>query len=538
MKRTKLCVLVALLLICAMLLASCGGDEKGISKASSFNAILNPDYNPNADKMTTASTLDGLDGYTVAEFNDDFAVFTKESFDTKEQTIKIVSLRQGTIVLSVTSSEDAQYSVTLNNTPTFTVHKRYGENLGKDRYTLYDAAGNSIASQLYKLPTPSTFADLILFDSTLYEEDETGKLNEVVTIAENFKISEPDAYSEKYFYFFNKYGVNIYDREFKFKASYETPAGADYVFGDDYTICVLNNGNVLIQYAMQLDPETKEYDFFTESGNEFTKFDLCTYILNPETGKTKEVKADFVIDELVSKYELSEEDDPNNSYFAKDFENLALVNQITDKRINTRSAGSELVLMNNSGKITSSLTLVDSQNSSIPQKIADNTYVVSTEYGRAIVNAKGDTLLTIYNSSLDIVGSHIVGEKAVYNLQMEIIYNLNENEAKILDTLNGSIFIAEEVNDTTYEVICLKDGTVSSLCTIDSSNADSNQFRIDEQGGYYCVYRSTTEQYSYFNATGDLLITSDYALSTAVTSYIHGTAILKTTNNEYFLLTK
>ena len=35
-----------------------------------------------------------------------------------------------------------------------------------------------------------------------------------------------------------------------------------------------------------------------------------------------------------------------------------------------------------------------------------------------------------------------------------------------------------------------------------------------------------------------LLITSDYALSTAVTSYVHGTAILKTTNNEYFLLTK
>ena len=89
MKRTKLCALVALLLICAMLLASCGDDEKGVTKASSFNAILNPDYNPNADEMTTASTLNGLDGYIIAESNNDFAVFTKNSFETKEQTTKI-----------------------------------------------------------------------------------------------------------------------------------------------------------------------------------------------------------------------------------------------------------------------------------------------------------------------------------------------------------------------------------------------------------------------------------------------------------------
>lgn len=542
MKNTKLLSLVALLLLCAMLFASCGNSTEGIAKASSYNTVLNPNYNLTADEISNVAEISEVSGYTFMEANDNFAVFSKDLYEERETTTKVVSLRNGSVVLSVKSTVDAVYSIVLHDeTPTFVAHKRYGESLAKDRYTLYDAVGNAIDSQLYQLATPEVFADMILYNATLYEEDETGKLNEVVTIAENYKLSSPDAYSEKYFYFFNKYGVDVYDREFKFKASYVTPTGADYVNGtSDYTTVVLNNGNVLIQYAMQLDPETTTYDYLTESGNEFTKYDLCTYILNVEKNKATEIDVNYVIGNMISCFDLllAQDDDAENSYFTDKFENLAVVYEIADKRINTRTTGADIVTINNNGKITSSLKLADNQSANLPTKIADNTYRVYTDYGIAIVNAKGDTLLTIYNYSLEFVGTYLVSPKAIYDLQMNTVYSLTENEATVRGTLNGTIFIAEEVNDTTYELICLRNGTTNSLCTIDTSDPNSNRFTVNDDDGYYAIYLNTTEQYSYYNAMGELLVTSDYPLNTVVNSSEHGTVILATPNNDFYLLSK
>ena len=173
-----------------------------LSKASSFDKVLNPNYDLTAE-LTSASAIDGIDGYTFVDSSGDFAVFVKDSIDVYEPTTKVVSLRNGNVILSITSSDFAQYSVELSRkTPTFTVHKRYGENLDKNRYTLYDAAGNTLASQANSISAPTTFADMILFNSTLYEENDTGALVEVCTIPENLKISTPGAYSQNYFYFF------------------------------------------------------------------------------------------------------------------------------------------------------------------------------------------------------------------------------------------------------------------------------------------------------------------------------------------------
>ena len=531
MKKTKLFTLVAMLLVVATLLASCGSDAEGLAKISSLSSVLNTNYDPYADEKVSASAIDGLDGYTYEESDSDFAVFTKTSYEANEQTIKIVSLRKGAVILSVTSSKEAQYSVELGRTtPTFIVHKQFGEDFSKDRYTLYDAAGNTVASHSSEIEEPSLFADLILYDSTLYEEDENGNLKEVATIAENLQIDTPDEYNEKYFYFTSKKSVTVYDRNFKLKTLWKMPSDAD-----NSSISVLNNGNVLIQYLMQLDPETTKYDVI-DLDDEVTKYDLHTYILNVETGKTTAVETDYLFAQLVSNYTITENDDKNNNYFAKNFENFAIAYKITDKRIDTTTT--DIVLVNNDGKITSSVKIADHQSDSLPQKIANDTYLVYTEYGRAIINGKGETLLTIQNDSLDIIGSYIVSEKAIYNLKMEVIYSLNQNDATIIGDLNGVIFIAQEINDTTYEVLCLRNGEIITLCTVDTASDHSNRFNLDEDGGFYYVYRSATAQYSYFNSKGDLLITSDYSLHTTAMSSAHGTAIIQTSENEYYLLTK
>ena len=76
MKKIKLTALVSLLLITAMLFAACGG-EAGLKTISSYDAILNPDYNVNTGVKTSAIALERLDDYILTQSNDNFAVFEK-----------------------------------------------------------------------------------------------------------------------------------------------------------------------------------------------------------------------------------------------------------------------------------------------------------------------------------------------------------------------------------------------------------------------------------------------------------------------------
>lgn len=534
MKKAKLLSILSLLLIAALLLVSCG-DDTTLKKASSFTTVLNPNYDVSADVKNTASAINGLNDYTLVEANDYFAVFSQEDFDEKETLIKVVSLRTGEIVLSLTSSEDTICTVTLSNTtPTFTTYKRYGENLSRERYTLYDTAGNTVASHSYAPSDPSVFADMILYGSTLYKEDDDGNLTEVTTISENQKFSAPDAYSEKYFYYFNTSAVVVYDRQFNLKTIWNAPIGIKTSFNR----YVLNNGNVLIQYSIPLDPETTTYDILQESNNKFSKFDLYTYILNADTGKTTALETSYVFEKLESAYQITAEEDSSNRMFSDSFENIALVYPITNKRIDTTTASCDLVLLDNSGKATASLKITDYQNPTLPQKITTDTYQLSTQYGTAIIKANGTVLQTIGNSALSLVGSCIVGEKAVYNTNMEIVYSLTQNDARVIGTMNDTIFIREEVNETKYEIISIRNGVISSLCTC-STEEDSDRFGFDGEGaGYYWIYRASTEMYSYYNDEGALLISCGLALSTVTISDANGTAILKNSENKYYILSK
>jgi len=542
MKKVKIFGILSLLLVAAMLFAACGGEAAGLKRAASYDVVLNPDYNLYTNMKTLSRAIDRLDDYTLTQSNENFAVFEKEDDENPKATnLKVLSLRTGAIIVSQITDEETEYSVSLSETtPTFILCRRYGNNLNKTRYTLYDTAGNAVTSTSSSQGNPSVFADMILYGTTLYKEDENGNLTEVKTISENVSLTAPDDYSEGYFYYTTKYGIDIYDRDFNFTTSWELPHSLAYLPNDEIFQGVLNNGNVLIQYAVQLDDDATKYDY-TGVGDEIVKYDLCTLILNAQTGKTTTVETNYVFDWLASEYKLSEVDDANNRRYADGFENIASVRPIENKRINTSSAACSYVLVNNNGKVTTSLKLADYQTSGIPSKLADDTYWSSTEYGTAIVDGKGKTLLSINNRDLTIVGEYIVSERAIYNFSMETVYDLKQNNAKIVSTFDGAILVVEEIKDTTYEILRFRDGEISTVCTIDLSDKtaeDSNNATYDANAGYYAVYRAATDEYTYYNAKGETLLKGDYKLQTTITSHTHGTAILKADTGEYFFFTK
>ena len=535
MKKIKLSILVSLLLLAAMLLSACSGDGK-LKTISSYDAILNPNYDVNANTTNSITELPLLDGYKLEKDNRFFAVFQK---DTGSQIdIKVVSMLTGEVLLSTTSNGDTGYTVTLYGTlPVFMFRKNSGTSQSKTRYTLYDATGSSLVSTTASLGTPTVFADMILYGTTLYAQDENGKLTEASTIPENLTLSAPDTYSEKYFYYYTSQSIEIYDRDFNYVSRWDLPHSISYLEESYVPFRVLNNGNVFIQYQVKTDAEAEDYDLITFNGNDAYKYDLCTMILEAKTGKTTKVKTNYYFSNIQSAHTLATLTSKGD-YFADKLENIAKVYPIVDKRIDTSTPALDYVLLNNDGEVTASLKLAEQQTASIPTKITADKYLVSTLYGRAIVNKKGETLLSISNDSLNIVGEYIIGKQAIYNLNMETVYNLKQNNGTTLGKFENTIFVYEEFSDTIYKVLRLKNGSITTVCTVDLSDAEErNSFTFDAEVGYYTVYQAATNEYTYYNSNGELLLKGDFGLSTLTVSS-KGTAILVSDAGEYFFLTK
>ena len=535
MKKIKLSILVSLLLIAAMLLSACSGEGK-LKTISSFDTILNPNYDVNANTTDNITELPLLDGYELEKSNNFFAVFQK---DTGSQIdIKVVSMLTGNVLLSTTSSGDTGYTVSLYDLlPVFMFRKNSGTNQSKTRYTLYDATGSSLVSTAASLGTPKVFADMILYGTTLFTQDENGKLTEVSTIPENLTLPQPDAYSEKYFYYYTGQSIEIYDRDFNYVSRWDLPYSGSYLEESSVPFYVLNNGNVFIQYLVKTDAEAEEYDLITFNGNNAYKYNLCTIILEAKTGKTTKVKTNYYFTRVLNAQTLADMTG-QYPYFSDKLENIAKVRPIVDKRIDTSTPALDYVLLKNNGEVTASLKLAKQQTASIPTKITNDKYLVTTLYGRAIVNKKGETLLSISNDSLNIVGEYMIGEQAIYNLNMEIVYSLKQNNATILGKFENAIFVQEEFSDTIYKVLRLKNGSITTVCTVDLSDAEErNSFTHDAEVGYYTVYQAATDEYAYYNSNGELLLKGDFLLRTLAVSS-HGKAILVSDTGEYFFLTK
>ena len=84
----------------------------------------------------------------------------------------------------------------------------------------------------------------------------------------------------------------------------------------------------------------------------------------------------------------------------------------------------------------------------------------------------------------------------------------------------------------------LKNGSITTVCTVDLSDAEEiNSFTFNAEVGYYTVYHAATNEYTYYNSNGELLLKGDFGLSTLTVSS-KGTAILVSDAGEYFFLTK
>lgn len=511
MKKTKVLALLSVLMIAAMLLVSCGGTPKA-SPVSSFAKVLNADYDYAADLVASATALTELNDYAVVEQSDEFVVFAGAT-DEGAPVQKVFSLRAASVVLTLTATESTAYEVELvDDLPVFAVAKAVED---ETTYTVYDATGAGVASTTYDLDAPSEFADLIVFAGVAYEVDDDGKLTKFADLPENLVMDADVEWSENYFYVFNetRTAVQIFDRSFKFVANWYAPSAAL-----NCKAFVLNGGDLLVQYNLVLDDKTDEYDRYEKNGDAIVKYDVVTKLVSAKNGKTKDIDCNYVIYSVVSAYSVKESTYVDADIIADSLKNLAVVAPIVDKQIDDSEAARDFVTMNDKGKIQKSVKLVDGQVANLPELVGEDLYLVRTLYGQVLTNAKGKIVQIINNDSMKLVGGYLVGEMGVYDLEMNKVYDLLENKAKVLETIGDTLFIIKgEDEEVAYDVIALRNGEEKTVASFDVEKENNKIFTPLEGVDAYAILDVASGEYTYYNAAGEELIKTK-ALLVAIAS--------------------
>ena len=360
-----------------------------------------------------------------------------------------------------------------------------------------------------------------MYNYVAYSVGEDGALTKTCDVPEYLALENCDFFNDDYYYVLGD-TVIVYDRSFNAVATWSFP---DYATEFESNAFVLNNGDILVQYLYVADEDAKKYDVSVVDDGETLKLNLESYIVSADNGKAKKVKLDYFVQDVVTNYELYDKDaEKTENRFTDNFDNIAEIVPIVDKKIDFSEANVDIVLMNNKGKAKGSLKLLDGKATDLPIKIGDDLYQVRTLTGGAIVKGNGK-LVKAYNNQMRRVGACFIGEVALYDLELNPIYNLVENDAEVIGSVGDTVYVRAET-ETGYTVLSFRDGASTTLYTYNESDtAPALSFSTVEGVGYKTVDTASGD-HKYYNANGELLATTTYDLVKVSSSEEYGIIVM------------
>ncbi len=465
------------------------------SCSSNYDKILNDDYTPTTEDPTQAAHIAELSGYSMQRSNEVFALFQSGDAYTINRSYKVFSLTARGVILTITDNDKQSFDITFDDKAhTVRVVETTRDDFGttvSTLYHVYDASGAQLYSSEAAPGFPHMFGDYVIFEGAMYTIGDDGALIQKNDLPENLLLDSLYACNEDYIYTLSSSTIVVYDTEFNLVSSWTLPTGE---YSDVKSFYILNNGDILVQAMIKLDIYTeKKYDIIDQYGR---KYDQVNYLVRAKSGKDKELKLDFIISDIKSRYELDRDSEYEN-YYSDSFENIAITIPIIDRRLDYSDANVGISLMNNKGKIGRSLKIVDGQ-TDIPTNLGDGKYLVSTVYGRVVTNSNGKILSVINNDSLEIVGNCFVGSAGIYDLEMNKIYDLRANNATVEGTVNDVVFV-KSVSGDNCTVTAIRNGQSETVETSAKKNISFTTYTAT-----YTV-KDNTGSYRLYNAQGDFL---------------------------------
>ena len=486
--------------------------------------------------------LPELDGYAIDTYenekkekvnlvNEEFAVM-KTVTSSGIISHKILSFSAQKVVLTLAEKNTIHTVSLVGNSCAFFVEKRVIDPtvdamLGLDNtvsvtYMLYDAQGNLVATSKED-EKPYEFADLIIYDCIAYRYDSNGVLSKDQYVPEYLLLDTCFDWNEEYFYVKDtNNGVTVYDRYFNSVAYWCAPGYEK----DGCDMFVLDNYNVLLQYKVIVDEDTMCFDYVINNDDYLNlKIDLETYILNVKSGAVKELECfDYIVGGVITRSSMLEGGGKKSYY---NFENLVTVTPIVEKQIDDSPSAIDIIKMTNGGLLTKSVKYVDYASADIPVRVSDDRFTVGLLSGEtAITNAKGK-IFHKFDNKYKMLDQYVICERAIYDLDMNVAYDLYSSDATIMGTIYNTTYINVPTSNG-YNVVAFRDGVANTIFTY-NADAPTSVFTLLDESRCYSIYNVSTKSYSYYNSEDEFITGGNNSLALNHASEKHMTYLMWTT---------
>lgn len=495
MKKTRIALFTVIVLLLATILCACSSTGK-----TKLDKIINPEAELNTEVFSSLSKVKALNGHEYVSSNEWIAIFKEFDAPNGVYTYRVLNLEDGNVVAIFDESKSTKYAITLlTGIPAFTVVETETEEAEsgllpkvETKYALYGVDGKLIGNTTKYAVVPTRFTkDIVMYDYVAYSIGDDNLFTELKEVPEYLMpASGYTAIATKEHYVLQyKDKVVVLDLDFTPVYTYLFPAAAEETF-----CTVLDNGNLFVQYTVKLPEDASEYDLFDED----VKYEFHTVLV--DVAKKSEKALD--IDAHVQPYTGTALRDIEGTQFAESIENFAIVTPIIDKKMAENANYIYAALLSNDGKLEK-IEFVDNQGSSLPTMIAENLYYLVTHDGAVLLNEKGEVVKTL-NSGLRHVGDYFVGTRAIYDLELNEIYDFADNDASLMGTVGDSIFIKQN-SKKGYDILLLNDELdLESIYTYKNSTKEEKRavFTFESKFGY-TIYDPETKVTEYFDANGE-----------------------------------
>lgn len=460
------------LLICLLLGALCACGSTKSESPTKLSSVYNVKWTPDAP-ANTLTNISELNTSLNTESDGTLALFAKEENGNK--VFNVYSLETQTVVYTKTVALTSADSVSL----------ACGQiiDLSSDKYFLYDKTGKKITEGNGAIDF-STKANLVILDNTVYRiNDYTYAIEDSFTYSSiSGELPEFTYWNDNYYYLEVEKDLFVYNNKCELLHVYTVPAGA-YEYGFFY----LYDGSVMIQYSMALPDDAVKYDILSKSGEK--KYDLHTLVLDPKDGDTKEYEVSWLVGNVIA----VDDENIRLDYLDDSVKNIAYVNTINDYRVDTNI---QVYSIDSKCNVKGSLSNQLAGQKSMLIPFGNEKYLGESRNGNVYLLDKNGKNLGAINNYKGYNTHYLATETAVYDFSLAKV--LDMDDMKYSDATSELIFFT---NDDGKCTAVKSDGT-----TITVADGNNTLFAGVIAGDIYAISRPSEGTYSYYDASGNLLV--------------------------------
>lgn len=538
--KKKLFALISAMLLCLILLTSCGIASVSFKSATGNGACEEAPVLNHAETLSLKGEVlkctdplvslryvneDDLYEYTVYNFVTNQTVFTAASTEPAREDAEVLRYTDYSVQI-VKQNGTAWFFVIKNDKKVVSTGDREPEYTYTT--TLYDANGTAFASDSAasnsEIDSYTAALDLICFGETVYRISEDGTVSEAFAWSSLRSFPTLERKLGKYYYVVEDNSVTVYDEKCNVTACYELPSYANGSFS------ILNNGNVLIQYLCSEGANAEDYTI-REDGECYT---LYSRILNKKNGDVKEAELDFLVKNLYARDEYGNEDFWQNHGLSDSVKNLAAVYFIENRCLDTSESAVSYVKLSDSAKVSGVITDVVEGQNTLPSLTADGRWTVKNRNGqRFLVNGKGKVLGQIDNVSTFTRHYMIADDKLYVYDDLSMIYDYGDNRYELYATMNRGVLLKHKSSGEL--AIFAKDELKTLISSTDAKNSTRTVFLNSSMLDFVIIKDSTDEEnvtYEVYNDMGDLVLTTGLTVKGRVISYTNGVSLLQLVDSD------